>query len=655
MSNLVESEPPRPRNRRQVSRTYGTSSSSRASLLDLSPTPSEHASRSQSPLPPVTRGSTGGRGSRSAFAGFDRKNSVNDAINRASGLIDVGWSNFAGFASSIIGDQGGLTSGNRRPTPATAKPNFSGGAFSTFHTRSNDPEARNAKETRPASRDIAAGAIAEREAKVLALKTASILESHEGVNGGLDVAGRFKRRNSDENLGSHTHHVAQTAELLRDKDCLVYIHQISATDTYPGLVLRYRCHDDAIKKANGLFNTSHIHIRRHVLVPVDASEVKGRPCEPPSFANAGKVDLLAATPNAEESSLEGPTQARGVGEVDYFGLVKDVGSESKIGDDKPWEHVRWVRIDGFMSPVEIGRVPRKHLGYYPPRRKKDTLSPSTSKLTTPRQSVDLQSTTRAGPTSRPSIDAVSSFGSPKSRRRGDSITSSSRNMISSGHGRTRSRMSSISILDDPYPPWLRGPGGIGTLDSKVRAPGPQPDPLNKWARKHFAKLAVDDLPSMSVIGSETAHFGFSKDEAVEIAQGGDGTKFAEVVPAEGGGNNFDKMTIGIESWLRGAWQNRASVGPAMLGPSRRCDEGDLIELEVTSDDGRIGSSPAAQNRAPYIPGVDSRWGSRAFVSSLSGGMGGANDVGASGRSSGGSTSMRGNAKSIGSGKDRNFD
>ena len=625
MSNLVESEPPRPRNRRQVSRSHATSSSSGTSLLDLSPTPSEHASRSQSPLLPATRGSTACRGSRSAFAAFDHNNPVNDAINRASGLIDVGWTNFSGFASSIIGDQVGLAGGNGRPTVAKSKPVFSSWAFSTFSMRSNASEPKNGQKTRPASRDIAAGAMADREANLRAMKTASILESHESVNGGLDVTGRFKRRNSDENLGSNAHyHVAQNAELSQDEDCLVYIHEILPTDTYPGLVLRYRCQDDAIKKANGLFNTSHIHIRRHVLVPVDASEVKGRPCEPPNFANAGKVDLLAATPSVEESSLEGPTQARGVGEVDYFGLAKNMGLESKMGDDKPWEHVRWVRIDGFTLPVEIGRVSRKCLGYYPPRRKKNTLSPSTSKLTTPRQSIDVQCTTRAGPISRPSIDVASSFGSPTSRRRGDSTVSSSQNMISAGHGRTRSRMSSVSTFDDPHTPWLRGPGGIGTLDSKVRAPGPQPDPLNKWVRKHFARLAVDDLPSMSVMGSETAHFRFFKDEPVEIAQGGDGAKFTEGLPAEGGGINFDKMTIEIESWLRGAWKNRASVGPAMLGPSRRSNEGDLIELEVTSDDGRVGSSLAAEDPMADTSGVDSRPELGAY-GSLSGSMGAASD------------------------------
>src|SRR5207249_2959521 len=106
-------------------------------------------------------------------------------------------------------------------------------------------------------------------------------------------------------------------------------------------------------------------------------------------------------------------------------------------------------------------------------------------------------------------------------RRGDSLLSNRPPISSatSSTGTRRSRINSIPTVDDPRPVWMRRPGGVGTLGKDVRAPGPNNDALNAWARKHFSNLAIDDLPSMSVIGAETAHFGFSKDgEPAEIAQ-----------------------------------------------------------------------------------------------------------------------------------------
>ncbi|KAJ2898854.1 hypothetical protein MKZ38_003613 [Zalerion maritima] len=641
MSAPGDPDPLRPRNRRQASKTVGTSSSTSTSLLDLSPAQSERTSRAPSPLPPSTRGSSTARHPRTLFASSGRESPVNTAITKASGLLDVSWSNFTGFASSLLGDQGSAKgSGNGKSTRTPGKSKQPAWTSSTPGSSSRPGPDRGSVTDQPCAKDIAAGALAQREAKLRARKTASVLESHVGVNGGLDVAGRFKRRTSDENLRSlASPKPTPGLEQLHDEDCLVYIHHILLTDTYSGIVLRYRCRDDAIKKANGIWNPAHIHIRRHVLIPVDACEIKGRPCEPPNYANAGHVDLLAPTPNesTEASSLEGPAEARGQPATanDYFGINRTNRTEvaGKL-EHKPWEHVRWVKIDGFMSPVEIGRVPRKTLGYYPPRRKKSNVSSSFSATSTPRQSIDIQSSCLASP-SRPSLDQITSPGSTAPRRRGDSLMSNSRYSVSGHPGRSRSRMGSTSTTDDPRPAWMRGPGGIGTLGRNVRAPGPQTDALNKWARKHFASIAVDDLPSMSVVGSETAHFGFAKEgEAAEIAQGGDGTPHAEGGPANESGLNLDKMAIGIESWLRGAWQNR-STGTPIMGPRRRA-ESDLIELEDTSDDGRLGASLLSQDPLLGLPET---------------GTGSGGGGGSSGWSAGGGGAMRGRTQ----GKDRKSD
>lgn len=627
MSNPVDnSSAPRPRNRRLPSRSQGTTSST--SLYGPSPNTSKQASRETSPFKTSLLGSSG------------RNSPVNTTINRASGLLDIGWSSVSEFAYSLFGEQENSGKKNGKPSQTDLSKRKAHPWRAPF---ASDQRNRIAS-SQPGIRDVAAGAISERETALRAMKTASVLESHDGVNGGLDVTGRFKRRTSDENLSFLASRGATTAttEQIQDEGCLVYIHDIAATDTYPGLVLKYRCRDDAIKKANGLSNVNHLYIRRHIFVPVDACEIKGRPCEPPSYANAGKVDLLAPTPgeNTEASSLEGPAQARGSKNIDYFGLSPlDIAKAEQKKEERLWEHVRWVKIDGFNSPVQIGRISRKSLGYYPPHRKKNIVSATASEISTPRQSIDLQNP--ATPCrSQTSTEIMNSPSSLTSRRREDSVMSSSRHSVSMMPGRTRSSAGSFSVSDNPRPVWMRGPGGIGTLGQNVKAPGPQDDALNKWARKHFSQLAVDKLPSMSVLGSETAHFGFTKDgESAEIAQGGDGYPHLEGAPADGGGIKLDKMAIGIEAWLRGAWQNRGSASTPMLGPRRR-EESDLIELEDTSDDGRLtGSLPPHDHMLNTLAGGSGQgnsWG-RSMASSsgwsVSGSMtqGGINQVNSFGK------------------------
>lgn len=45
----------------------------------------------------------------------------------------------------------------------------------------------------------------------------------------------------------------------------------------------------------------------------------------------------------------------------------------------------------------------------------------------------------------------------------------------------------------------------------MNKPGPAQDGLNTWAKKHIPGLVIDDLPSSSALGSETATLGFNDD------------------------------------------------------------------------------------------------------------------------------------------------
>ena len=414
---------------------------------------------------------------------------------------------------------------------------------------------------------MGAGTLADREAELRARRTASVLESHPGVNGGLDVLGNFKRRKSDENLREDC-----TSHEVEDQ--MVYIHHVQKSDTYVGIVLKYKCREDALKKANGLWSRDNIQIRNWLLLPVDACEVRGRPCDGPSFY-AQDVDLLAPTP---QPSQHGAPEADGFFSASLNGKAPEPPKPSD--EEKPWTHVRWVKIDSISSPVEVARVSRKAMGYFPPRRKKSLHTTST--LSTPRQSLDASVTAL-------SDSQLESPGSMASRRYS---TIASRAQAATAYAvstpsASRSRVGSVG--DDPRPGWMRGPGGVGTLRRHVRVPGPEKDYLNSWATKHLPGLNIESLPSMSVMGTETAHFGIDAEAAGLVESPFAGGHDAVAMSRQGSG--LDKAAATIETWLRGAWAKRPSTPILVARTGRQQDDGlgDLIELEDTnSDDGRSG-------------------------------------------------------------------
>lgn len=443
---------------------------------------------------------------------------------------------------------------------------------------------------RPRIEDVAAGSVAERQAAFRAAKTASVLESHDGVNGGLDVAGKFKRRNSDED--SRTNTVNPEVE-----DQLVYIHHTSPTDTYAGIILRYRCQEDAFRKANGLWSRDNIQVRKWLALPVDACEMKGRPCDGPSYY-AKEVDLLATTPSAAtpgtSSDATRSNSAQPLHDDFFASRNEHAVEEPKEEEEKPWTHVRWVKLDNCKDPIEIARVSRKAMGYFPPRRKKSLRTAST--LSTPRGSLDVPSITL-------SSDIVESPGSISSRRHSLLANRPQIGTTYASSAPTPSRSRVGSGNDDLRPAWMRRPGGVGTLSRNVRAPGPEKDYFNTWTKKHLPGLNIESLPSMAVMGSETARFGFTHDEAAAIVESPfeDGR---DATSATKQGTGLDKAAMTIETWLRGAWAKRPNT--PILGPSRTRQhadgEPDLIELEDTnSEDGRIGSGLLDQ----VIPGLPS--------------------------------------------------
>jgi hypothetical protein len=422
---------------------------------------------------------------------------------------------------------------------------------------------------------IGAGTLAERDAAVRARKTRGILEGRdEDLNFQKDLNGNLKRRTSLEET--------RTNEQDDGGDALVYVHHVRPQDTLAGVILRYNCQPAVFRKVNRFWPNDSIQTRTVVIVPVDACTIKGRPCEPPSPDSPNQsVDLLAPTPAIEE--------------LPHFvsGGTWPKASSSKAGtsaerleseDDRQWVHVRWVLIDSSPSskPVEIARMPRKTLGYFPPRRRKSQVALSAA--STPRASSEFP---------RPSQpnDITSSPSSINPKRTSNLGPRTSQPIPGSYFpptfvSSTRARRESVSEAADRLG-WMRGPGGVGTMGKNVRKPGPAQDGLNSWATKHIPGLAIDSLPSTAILGGDSAHFGFNE-ELGSIAggsfTGGNGT----VTPTSGGnsGLGLENAAAAIEGWVR----RLAVKGPGTPKVSGRSgvEATDLIELldGAGSDDGR---------------------------------------------------------------------
>lgn len=477
------------------------------------------------------------------------------------------WSSVQGFASSLLSV---AESPGDMPRPRSdiqpqhksstslwnrISPSIGGNA-----SRSLNPGSSPVLQSQRAVSRVAAGSSDQREAALKTARRASILENSQGPSGGLDVSGKYKRRNSDE----------ITTENSQPEEYLVYVHKVLPIDTYVGIILRYKCMEDAFRKANGLWSRDSIQVRKWVIIPVDACEVRGHPCDPPPGNQSHSVtDFYEATATATATTGPMAPQATSSGHSKPSGERAAQEDENAERDVMPWSHVKWVRIDSVPEPVEIGRIARQKMGYFPPRRKK--IGRAISFSSTPRQSLEVSASA--------SMYVTDPIEQPLSRRQssvGDQPPLLGRRESFPSHG--------DGEAPDMRPTWMRRSGGVGSLSRNIRAPGPDKDYLNSWAKKHFPGLDMDNLPSMSVMGSEMARFGFDRDLAgiVEgtFQEGGDTES-----PRHQNNGGLDKAAAAVETWLRTAWSKRP-IAPLIGGiPRQRSttgqDFGDLIELTPT--------------------------------------------------------------------------
>ncbi|KAJ5890815.1 uncharacterized protein N7473_007043 [Penicillium subrubescens] len=308
-------------------------------------TPSPLSSRGTSPLPMkhpsrVTQPSNRSRNEAYSFA-WNGSSKASSSSRGAADFLDSSWSSLQSLASSVLGsDTGSNTTNNAAKGHSRRKP-----SKSDVYIRSIPRSTPTAwGPSAPSTTEIGSGTKEERQALVQAKKREALLlaDSDPIMSGAF----RHKRRDSGD-------YFDQPLDAEQDEDALAYIHPVQATDSITGVTIKYGCQPTIFRKANGFWPNDNIQSRKTVLLPVDACSVKGRPVPP------AEVDLL--TIDSEDASGSSITPA--VASTNSSMSSQKVPGTADTDSNQIWKHESWVNIDGFPSAVQIGRVPRRALGF----------------------------------------------------------------------------------------------------------------------------------------------------------------------------------------------------------------------------------------------------------------------------------------------------
>ncbi|KAF2137985.1 carbohydrate-binding module family 50 protein, partial [Aplosporella prunicola CBS 121167] len=539
-THLAPASSLRPRNKRLVS--SGLDSHDSDGLLSpSSPLDSPRASRTASPIPNL--GPSRSTSARPAPRSPDSRSATpsagaEDALAPLASLWNSSWTSLQGLASNVLGSDASAAS--RDASPRRRRP------FEATHNRKATSSAPPAQ-WGPAGREetqIGAGSKGERESLVRAMKRRDLLDANGELQ--ADSLGRFKRRNSDERISSSAPPTEHD-----DRDALVYIHRVRPEDTLAGISIKYSCNPAVLRKTNRMWAQDSVQTRRHLVLPVDACAVKGRPQQhQPPEDEMDDLLLDSPTPGAEYPPIHAHSLPNTNGWHHHF--HKPTSAVSDTADHKdnepPWKHDSWVQLPHSGDPVEIARLPRKDLGFFPPARRKSlTFSDDAplSAASTTNTSLDLHRTD----TQSSSATTASPHNSLPRRSGG-----------SGSHG-PRPRAPSISQSFQ-----LSGPGGVGTFGKNVRKPGPAQDGLNKLFSQHLPSLAPP--PGKDYFGAwNPAHLAEAGDGSAGATPVGVGGVGGSTAGQSGTGANagFDIEQIGgaVESWMR----KMASKASALVPPA----------------------------------------------------------------------------------------
>ncbi|KAJ5373752.1 hypothetical protein N7517_005758 [Penicillium concentricum] len=514
--------------------------SERGTTRSRGATPSPLSSRGASPLPmkhPSRATESINRGTRSGPTSFPWSGSSKaSSSGGAADFLDSSWSSLQSLASSVLGsDAGRVAPNNVAKTHTRRKPSRSDVYIKSTPRSAWGPSA-------PTAPQFGTGTKEERQALVQAKKREALLLADSDP-----IASRtlpHKRRDS----GDISY---QAFEPEHDEDALAYIHKVQPTDTITGVTIKYGCQAAVFRKANGFWPNDNIQSRNTVLLPVDACSVKGRPVpkEPIDLLSNNDEDpsdssIAPIAASTDDTSTEQGTSATAAG----------------VDGNHAWKHESWVHMDGFPGLVQIGRVPRRALGFFPRTRRK---SISYSDAEPP----DFYRETITPPSPTGSPPPPSSFGIlPRTRPNGDQPNPKTTHPARPRHRRQRS---SIQLSGT----------GVGTLDPTSTGPGPALDGFTRFFAQHIPNLALAQPPD----NSREASFDSLSTVTSNASTG------------------LENIGGAFEGWVRKV-ATRAKAGinelqqgpPTQQGSSRgrnmwRMD--DLIELDDGMVDGRNSPSP----------------------------------------------------------------
>ncbi|CAG7923661.1 unnamed protein product [Penicillium olsonii] len=528
-----------------------------SSALSTTLAPSENGatrsrgpSRGASPLPrthPSRATESTNRDTRSDTS-FAWNGSSITSSRGAADFLDSSWSSLQSLASSVLGsDAGRATPPNTTKTNSRRKPSRSDVYIKSTPKSTWGPSA-------PNSLDVGAGTKEERQALVQAKKREALLLADSDP-----IASRafpHKRRDSGDTS-------QQAVDPGYDEDALAYIHTVQPTDTITGVTIKYGCQAAVFRKSNGFWPNDNIQSRNFVLLPVDACSVKGRPLPRET------VDLLG--PETEDSSDSSIAPVPATADGAAKGKEKPTPLEDP---NQVWTHESWVEMDGFPKPIQIVRVPRSALGFFPRTRRKSTSYSDADPPISYRETVTPPSPSGSPP-------PPSSFGTlPRTRVNGDQSKPKSSNPTRPGH---RRQQSSLHLTGT----------GVGTLDPTSTGPGPALDGFTRFFAQHMPNLAPAPPPD----NARKASFESASTVTSNASTG------------------LENIGGAFEGWVRKV-ATRAKAGinelqqpPSQQGSNRgrnlwRMD--DLIELDDSRVDGRGSPSPFRESpQRPNLQGASS--------------------------------------------------
>lgn len=423
----------------------------------------------------------------------------------------------------------------------------------------------------------------EEQRALLQAKRREILLS-QSVEQQKDRLGRYKRKDSDADLHPPFDH-------KDENDVLVYRHRVLPNDTIAGVVIKYNCQPEAFRKANRFWPNDNIQRRTFVVLPVEACAVKGRKTDSPYIADIAPSTSTTETIRASNGTLTADN-------LDGSGRPSPTEPFPSADTEKEdYKHDCWVTLPSCPQPIEILRMSKRTLGYFPPaRRKSITDSPFTDSVTsTPKTSFDML---RHPPTHAAQQAAAQLHQQPSLSLNNSPIRQTSRPRLVTIASRTRSS-STVSTSNgqsqNAFLTSLQGPGGVGTLRglrTERARPGPGEDPLNKKFAPYIPDLLPPEHDVANTLGSSLRLPGRTTSNSLRT------TPRASMDSIRSSRSNSSSVPAAIAGWVgkvatspmrrkvdSNIAASRNSSGDLMgQAMGSMGDLGDLIELDATPDE-----------------------------------------------------------------------